>query len=224
MTDTQKEQCERDFRANMKILRKSWDALKIPDKVSVGSPIKLVYAGGIYLGRDKTLAKIVEAIKRINANGVKMTLDIYTANEKTKKVNKLLNDGVNSRVHDAVPMAELIKIYSESDIALHVESFKLRNRLEVRMSFSTKIVDCLASGAAAMAVCDPLQGGYRYLKENDAAICVPSLSEIESTLRDLCDNPEKIIYYAKRAKECVRENHDEAKTEKMLREDFEALL
>ena len=75
-----------------------------------------------------------------------------------------------------------------------------------------------------MAVCDPLQGGYRYLKENDAAICVPSLSEIESTLRDLCDNPEKIIYYAKRAKECVRENHDEAKTEKMLREDFAALV
>lgn len=224
MTDTQKEQCERDFGAKMKILRKSWDAEKIPDKLSVGSPIKLVYAGGTYLNRHQTLGKIAQAIKNINRDGVKLTLDIYTANEITKKLSKLLDDGVNSKIHEAVSRDELIKIYAESDIALHVESFKLRNRLEVRMSFSTKIVDCLASGAATMAVCDPLQGGFRYLKEKDAAICVQSLSEIEGTLRDLCENPDKILYYAKRAKECVRENHDEAKTEQMLREDFAALV
>ena len=224
MTDTQKEQCEKDFGANMKILRKSWDANKIPEKTSVGAPIKLVYAGGIYLNRDKTLAKIADAIKNINKNGIKMTLDIYTANEITKKVKKRLDDGVNSRIHPAVSKEKLIDIYAKSDVALHVETFKLKHRLAVRMSFSTKIVDCLASGAATMAVCDPLQGGYRYLKENDVAICVPSISEIEGALRDLCENPDKIIYYAKRAKECVRENHDEAKTEQMLREDFESLL
>ena len=224
MTETQKEQCERDFGANMKILRKAWNAEKIPDKVTVNTPIKLVYAGGIYLNRHKTLAKIAEAIKKINKDGIKMTLDIYTANEITDKMVKLLGDGVHSRIHSAVSREELIKIYSESDIALHVESFKLKNRLEVRMSFSTKIVDCLASSAATMAICDPLQGGYRYLKENDIAICVPSPKEIEKALRDLCENPDKILDYAKRAKECVKKNHDETKTEKMLREDFEALL
>ena len=224
MTETQKEQCERDFGANMKILRKSWDAEKIPEKTSVGTPIKLVYAGGIYLDRYKTLAKIAEAIKKINKDGVKMTLDIYTANEITPKIKKLLNDGESSKIHGAVSQEELVEIYKNSDIALHVESFKLRNRLQVRMSFSTKIVDCLASGAATMAVCDPLQGGYRYLRENDAAICVPSLKEIEGALREICDNPEKIKIYAQRAKECVRINHDEEATQKMLREDFGAYI
>ena len=224
MTETQKEQCERDFGANMKILRKSADADKIPQKTEVGTPIRLVYAGGIYLNRYKTLAKIAKAISNINRDGVRMTLDIYTANEITKKHNKLLNDGVNSRLHRAVSMTELAQIYKNSDIALHVESFSLKNRLEVRMSFSTKIVDCLASGAAPMAVCDKEQGGYRYLFENDAAICVPSLKDIEDRLRQICDVPEKIIYYANRARECVIKNHDETKTNEMLKEDFSALI
>ncbi len=224
MTDTQKEQCERDFGAKMKILRKSANADSIPVKCQVGTPIKLVYAGGIYLNRYKTLAKIAKAISNINKDGVKMTLDIYTANEITKKVNRLLNDGVNSRIHGAVSQAELAEIYRASDIALHVESFSLKNRLEVRMSFSTKIVDCLASGAAPMAVCDAKQGGYRYLKENDAAICVDSLKKIEAALRDICENSEKIIYYANMARECVRMNHDEEATDKMLKEDFSALI
>ena len=153
-----------------------------------------------------------------------MTLDIYTANEITPKIKKLLNDGESSKIHGAVSQEELVEIYKNSDIALHVESFKLRNRLQVRMSFSTKIVDCLASGAATMAVCDPLQGGYRYLRENDAAICVPSLKEIEGALREICDNPKKIKIYAQRAKECVRINHDEEATQKMLREDFCAYI
>lgn len=224
MTETQKEQCERDFGARMKILRKSADADLIPTKESVGEPIKLVYAGGIYLNRYKTLAKIAKAIRNINKCGVRMTLDIYTANEITKKINKLLNDGVSCRIHGAVSQSELAKIYGDSDIALHVESFSLKNRLEVRMSFSTKIVDCLASGAAPMAVCDALQGGYRYLMENDAAICVDSLDKIESVLSDLCSNPQKIKYYAERARECVRQNHGEANTDKMLREDFSELI
>lgn len=224
MTQTQKEQCERDFRANMKILRKSADADKIPTKNQVGSPIKLVYAGGIYLNRYKTLARIARAISNINKDGVRMTLDIYTANEITKKINKLLNDGVNSRLHGAVSQEELSEIYKASDIALHVESFSLKNRLEVRMSFSTKIVDCLASGAAPMAVCDALQGGYRYLAENDAAICVDSLKNIEQALSDICENPKKILYYANRARECVKKNHDQEETDKMLREDFKALI
>lgn len=220
MTETQQEQCERDFGANMRILRKSADADAIPEKSSVYSPIRLIYAGGIYLNRDKTLAKIVKAIKSINKNGVKMTLDIYTANEILKKHQRWLSDGVHSRIHSAISLEELRRIYAESDIALHVESFSLKNRLEVRMSFSTKIVDCLSSGAATMAVCDRLQGGYRYLKETDSALCVDSLDGIEDVLRDISEHPERIIEYAQKAKDCIKANHDEKTTEAMLREDF----
>ena len=224
MTETQKEQCERDFGANMKILRKSADAALISEKISVGDPIRLVYAGGIYLNRYKTLSKIAAAIRRINADGVKLRLDVYTANEITKKIKKQLDDGVSSFIHPSVSLSELARIYKESDIALHVESFGLKERLAVRMSFSTKIVDCLASGAAPMAVCDPKQGGYRYLEDEGAAICVDSPDKIEEALRELLKSPDRIKECARAARECVARNHDKEKTAEMLRRDFEELI
>ena len=208
----------------MKILLKSADASLIPEKENIGEPIRLVYAGGIYLNRYKTLKKIADAIRSINKDGVRMRLDIYTANEITEKISRALDDKENSFIHPSVSLPELAEIYKASDIALHVESFGLKERLAVRMSFSTKIVDCLASGAAPMAVCDPKQGGYRYLEEEGAAICVGSADKIEAALRELLSNPERIKDYARSARECVARNHDKEKTAEMLRCDFEELI
>ncbi|MGM9682953.1 MAG: hypothetical protein ACI3XQ_05080 [Eubacteriales bacterium] len=223
MTETQKQQCERDFGANMKILLKSVSYGDIPAKETVGNPIRLVYAGGIYLNRWKTLLEVANAIKKINANGVNFRLDIYTANELPKKAYGL-NDGVNSFVHAPVSQEELKNIYHNSDIALHTESFDLKNRLAVRMSFSTKIVDCLSSGCAVMAVCDEKQGGFVYLKENDAALCVSSKSEIYRTLEAIVNDPKIIFDYAENAKKCCLLNHDKKKITNMIITDFERIV
>lgn len=221
MTETQKEQCERDFGANMKILLKSVPLDGIPMKTKVYTPIRLVYAGGIYLNRWKTLATVADAVREINKNDKKMQLDIYTGNEVSKKINALLNDGENSFIHASVNQQELRDIYRNSDIALHVESFDLKNRLAVRMSFSTKIVDCLGSGCAVVAICDEKQGGYRYLKQNDAAICISKRNEILNFLHKIADDPNIIIEYQKKAKKCSCDNHDREQITQMIINDFE---
>ena len=223
MTETQKQQCERDFGANMKILLKSVSFGDIPEKKSVGNPIKLVYAGGIYLNRWKTLLEVANAVKSLNTDGVKFRLDIYTANNLPKKAGGL-NDGVNSFVHSPVTQEELKNIYRNSDIALHTESFDLKNRLAVRMSFSTKIVDCLSSGCAVMAVCDEKQGGFVYLKENDAALCVSNKAEIYGALETIKNDNKIILDYAKRAKECCIQNHNKEKITDTIHKDFERIL
>ena len=63
MTNEQKSQCEKDFHANMKILRKVGNFDKKRLKTKVNNPIRFVYAGGIYLNRWKTLVSLAEAIK-----------------------------------------------------------------------------------------------------------------------------------------------------------------
>lgn len=222
MTEAQKQQCERDFGADMKILLKSVSFGYIPEKTSVMQPIRLVYAGGIYLNRWKTLLKTANAIKKINANGIKLRLDIYTANKLPERA-KALNDGVNSFVHSPVSQDELKSIYHNSDIAMHTESFDLKNRLVVRMSFSTKIVDCLSSGCAVMAICDKKQGGYAYLKENNAALCIDSKQEIYRVLEKITCNNNIILDYAKKAKECCLLNHNKEKITNMVVTDFERI-
>lgn len=220
MTETQKEQCEYDFGANMKILLKAVPLGEIPEKTAVGSPIRLIYAGGIYLNRWKTLAAVADEVREINKEGKKIQLDIYTGNEVSPKINLLLNDGENSIIHGIVSLNELHEIYKKSDIALHVESFDLKNRLAVRMSFSTKIVDCLASGCAVMAICDEKQGGFNYLKKEDAAICINSINDIKNQLSSIVNSSDVILSYAQKAKQCCQKNHDREKISKMIIEDF----
>lgn len=225
MTESQKEQCEKDFNANMKILRKAVPfTITNASEKHVGTPIRLVYAGGIYLNRWKTLRKVAEVIKKINENGVKIQLHIYTANEITTAINKSLNDGKNSIIHSSVTQKELERIYMQSDLALHVESFDLRNRLLVRMSFSTKIVDCLASGCAVLAICDKKQSGYLYLKEQKAAMCAENREQIEEILSYILKNPKIISEYAKNAKRCCEKNHNKNRITNIIQTDFEEIV
>lgn len=223
MTDEQKEQCQRDFGANMKILRKNGKFEDQYLKTNVNTPIRIVYAGGIYLNRWKTLGALVDVMRTINADCTKMTLDIYTNNPLDNVMNEAINDGETVRVHKTVPMAELMDIYHQSDIALHAEAFDVTNRHVVRMSFSTKIVDCMDSGCAVMAICDKKQAGGAYLRRNDCAICINDLSDIEQTLRNIIANPELLVEYQHKAFEVGRKYHLQENITRDLINDFESL-
>lgn len=223
MTDEQKEQCERDFGANMKILRKSGQFEKKYQKCKVNAPIRFVYAGGIYLNRWKTLGALAEAMRHINANEVKMVLDVYSNNPLDARMQQAINDGTTARVHQAVSMAELMAIYHRSDVALHVEAFDVTNRHAVRMSFSTKIVDCMDSGCAVMAICDEKQAGGSYLRRNECAICIHDLAQIEPLLRNLVAHPEQLIDVQHKAFEVGRRFHLQEHITRDLIHDFEGL-
>lgn len=224
MTNEQKSQCEKDFYANMKILRKVGNFDKKRLKTKVNNPIRFVYAGGIYLNRWKTLVSLAESIKKINKNGTKMVLDIYTTNEISPKVLNILNDNKNSFVHKAVSLEELKDIYSNSDIALHVEGFDIKNKMTVRLSFSTKIVDCLDSGCAVMAICDDKQAGFSYLKKNNAALCIDDKKNIYDCLLSIINNPQILIDYQKKAFDLGTLNHSKDIVIQNLKNDFEKVI
>jgi glycosyltransferase involved in cell wall biosynthesis len=204
----------------IKILRKT-----VPDELlyrerPVNQPVRMVYAGGIYLSRWKVLAQIGEALKRINQNCVRCVLHIYTQNSLNEKQKVALQDGVNIFYHQAVSSAELSEIYEKSDIALHVESQKWKQKLQTRISFSTKIIDCLSSGCAVMAIAWKEQTGLKYLQKNGAAICVTDERKIEATLRDLLDHPETIREYAQKAYLLAIAKHRKSKIQDDLYQTF----
>lgn len=220
MTEEQKEQCEHDFHANMKILCKAGEFDSKYLKRKTNRPIRFIYAGGIYLNRWKTLQALAQSMKEIDPTGKTFKLDIYTNNPQTKPICSSLNDGVISTIHPIVSMDELKQIYHNSDVALHCESFDLINKLTVRLSFSTKIVDCLDSGCAVMAICDSKQAGLAYLKRNNAALCITSLKAIKSSLERIIAEPEILIQYQHKAFELGRQNHLYDNISKSITDDF----
>lgn len=205
----------------MKILRKGIVLEKYSElKTETHTPIRMIYAGGIYLQRWKTLEQIGKTLAKINQNAEKVRLDIYTQNQPNKRQKKVLNDGKNIFLHSAVGADKLKEVYSNSDIALHCESFALQNRLLTRLSFSTKIMDCLASGCAVMAIAWKEQTGLKYLKSQDAAICITDMKQLECVLRQIVDNPKILVEYSKKARCCGIKNHDIKTIQNELYQDF----
>ena len=193
-------------------------------KKSVGSPIRLVYAGRLYCNRWKTLAEIGKALHEINKHGERMVLDIYTQETLTNEQRKALCPENSVYMKGSVSPQQLKEVYRNADIALHVESMDKKNRLATRVSFSTKIIDLMASSCAILAVCWNRHCGYQYLRDNDAAFCADNYSDILPMLQRIVDNPSLIQNYAQKAYECGRINHTREKIQKQIMDKFEELI
>lgn len=205
----------------IKILRKGVHVPKIYVPRIVHNPIKFIYAGGLYCNRHKSLLKVARGLRTVNQNGVKAELHIYTGTELAGETARLLNDGTSTFNHGMITPTALTQVYQECDIAIHCESFDLRNRLATRLSFSTKIIDCFQSGCAILAIAWEEQTGLKYLKKEDAAICVTSINDIEEAVFNIVEHPEIIREYALKAYECEKKNHQIEDVQQML---YECLL
>lgn len=214
---------EQEFRIETECLYKNGDFPTERVEVKLHDPIRMIYAGKLYCNRWKVLAEIGKALKKINQNKVNITLEIYTKDTTNARQKKALDDGRNIFLRQPVTAAQLKEIYANGDIALHVESNDLKNRLLTRYSFSTKIIDCLASGCAVMAVCPECQSGYQYLKAEDAAICVDDRKQLVHVFRQITDHPEMIEIYREKAWKCGYLNHEKVRQQQQLLEQLERI-
>lgn len=189
-----------------------------------GNPVRMVYAGRIYCNRWKTLAKIGEVLNQINKDGVKIVLDVYTQDKISSRQRKAFSKSEFLNIKPPVSPEELKNIYRKADIALHVESFDRKNRLKTRVSFSTKIIDLMASSCAIMAISWDEHSGYRYLKDNDAAFCVASYSELLPVLQKIADNPQIITDYQIKAYNCGKRNHSKELIQNQILTEFSAIV
>lgn len=205
MTEQQKREYERMLDLPMRVLRKSASPGRPERQPHRG--MRLIYAGGVYYGRDKTLALVADAVRALRAEGHDLRLDIYTPSPIKKGMERRLNDGAASILHSTIPAGELEKQYAQSDIALHVESFRKKDALTTRLSFSTKIVDCLASGCAVLAICPKINAGWQYLRDEGAALCLCDVKQIRQALRQITAGTEYREKLAAAAAECLLRNH-----------------
>ncbi len=204
----------------MKVLRKG---VVVPEHFlprAVNTPLKFIYAGGLYCNRYKSLIRVADALRKINANGVKAELHIYTGSKLQGTYAASLNDGKNVFNHGLINSSELSDIYQKSDVAIHCESFDLKYRLQTRLSFSTKIIDCFQSGCAILAIAWEEHTGIKYLQKEDAAFCVTNLDDIEGTIKQIVSNPQLIQQYALKAYECEKRNHRIEDVQKTLYDSF----
>lgn len=190
----------------------------------VGHPIQMVYAGRLYCHRWFTLGKIGQALREINKDDIKIVLNVYSQGTLSKKQREVLSPENFIFFKGAISPAELKEVYSNADIALHVESFEKKYMYATRVSFSTKIIDLMASTCAIMAICWSRHAGYQYLKENDAAFCIDNEYDILPMIRLIVGHPELITKMQRRAWECGRMNHEKEFIQSQIKELFKNIM
>jgi len=224
MSEEQMDEFRNEFGSSMKFLVKAGDFDREKIHHYVHNPIVITYAGKLYCNRWKTLAMLANCISRTNSQGGNFVLNIYTRDKISKKQNKLLNNDTCSFIKGAVRADELNGIYRDSDILLHVESLDKASGLATKYSFSTKIMECMSSGCAVMAIGKPNQAGCAYLKKQDAAFVASSEPEVVKILDNLAQEKSLIQKYAKKAYECGVKNHQRQHIQEIIKSDFQKLF
>lgn len=221
ISDVQKMDYDKAFGVENKLLTKCGDFNGNPSlKCDFNEPLQIVYTGNIGLNRWKSLAIIVDALKIINCDGTRAELKIYTANEITERIGKALDVPGVSKIMGKAPAEEIPFIQNAADILVHVESFDIKNRLAVRQSFSTKIVDYFKRGRAILAVGPSEVASIKHLIDNNCAIVASDSSELIEELNRVLENQAVLNDYATRAYECGKKYHNRSEMLEMLHNDI----
>lgn len=220
ISEKQKAEYEKAFHKPCTVLYKGADFSQRPQNKAVNDPLKICFTGNLSSGRWKTVSAIAKAIQAVNQNGTKMTMEVYSVTPLTESMRAAIEIPGCSAFKGAVSGQEALRLQGEADILLHCESFERREKYEVRLSFSTKIVDYFSKAKCIFAVGDRDVASIDYLIRNDAAVTACSTAEIFEKLSALAENPALIAEYAEKAWQCGARNHDIQK----IRADLYAAL
>lgn len=221
ISGVQKAEYEKLFNREFKILTKFDDFDEEPVlKSEYNSPLQLVFTGNLSSNRWKVLGKTAKALEKLNRQGVKAQLRIYSATALNKRMKKQLEIPNTSFFMGYVPAQEIAKVQSQADVLVHAEATDIKNRVIVHQSFSTKLVDYMKRARPILAVGHKRAASIVHLKENDAGIVVTDEKKIYEAVREIVENPALLDEYSKKGYECGRKFHNKAVLKKMLVDDI----
>lgn len=222
----QQEEYQKKIGKEMKLLYKGADFSVRPEYTlpREGNPIRIVYIGSILYGRWRTLSLLAKEISEINKEKTKFELIIYSQYSLTKEMkDKMIIEGA-SIFMGKIPPERVRETLMHGDIVLHLESFDEVEKEKTRLSFSTKIVDCLNSGRALMAIGWDKAASIDYLVKNDAALVATDVKGISNLLQKIQLDRNILKEYADKAWACGKRNHQLDEIQKNLYRELSSLV
>jgi glycosyltransferase involved in cell wall biosynthesis len=178
----------------------------IPDyKPKSNGKLKITYTGNISAERYSVLYMLGKAIHDSFTD--KAYMEIYTQTQLSDQM-KAGFDEIKDSVYlkGAVSSQEVRKIQQESDILLHIEGFSKKSLYEVRMSFSTKLIDYMLTGVPILAIGPEAANSMLVLKNNGLATVITDPDNMSEALSDLFSYNSDVFNNREGAKRYLQEN------------------
>lgn len=214
-----KEEVDAEFGVNSELLTKPIFNKGVFNPYDVGCPIHMLYTGKLIIGRDETIAQVVDAIREVNKDEQKIVLDVYTNTILSFEMKQRIDIPGCCNLHDPIPQSEVFKKQAEADVLLFAESLSDKSKI-ARLSFSTKLTDYFSAGKCVWGVGNTDLGPIDYLRSEDAGLVSTDGDSITSVIRALAQNPDIVKEYAKKAYDCGVRNHD---AEAILKKLYKAI-
>jgi hypothetical protein len=124
----------------------------------------------------ETIVAVANAVEALAADGVDITFDIKTRKFWAEKAGGRFKTLARTRIStEELAAAEYRKWLSDADVVLICYNFDELSRAYVRYSIANKLPECLASGAALLAVGPPDIAMMQLLKSLDCSVNVETL-------------------------------------------------
>ena len=222
ITDMTKKEADAFFHVNCTVVTKPLKKEVTYRDWQVNDPIRVLYTGNLQIGRDRSLLKVVNALKEINREKTFFVLDVYTKTQLSEDVKKQLDCGFCT-LHAPVPQSEVLQIQEQADILLFLEDVDGPHARTARLSFSTKITDYLSSGRCIFAVGCMDTAPMQYFLDYQAAIIATTQAEMLEKFEAVLKDSKILAEYAKRACECGLKNHKKENMLKVVHDSIEQL-
>ena len=182
--------------------------LSTPVKNTVGSPLKLVYAGNLLYGRMDVIRTISSLIDESEQLKNAVSFDIYSNTPLNEAEQQFFEKRAGTRFLGKQPYHMIRERLAEADIVLHAESFEPEQILKTKYSFSTKIMDGLQSGSVLLAIGPSGLASVEYIRQIPGALVINNPVDIRPALLSLLADTTSLADRAASIRDFARRHHD----------------
>ena len=143
-----------------------------PEGRGPGRVVRFVYVGGLHLGRAECLMQIATQMQNLKNQGLPLALDIFAPLHDADAATRLESIGDVVTYKGSVRPEGVGTVLSESDVAIHVESFSDECAEYTRLSVSTKIPQYFAAGIPVLAYGPSSLASCQYVGSSKAGVLV----------------------------------------------------
>lgn len=182
--------------------------MKPREIIPMNEHFTLSYMGNLGLGRYESLCEIAEKLKGISSDA---RIYVYSASA-PEEFLKQIENLPNIKYMGFIDYKKCREIIYKSDLLIHVEGFGEGIVKELKIAFSTKIADSLASGVPFFVYAPRGIASTEYLIEKNAACVVTDIDELGIKLEAMIKDSNMRENYVQNALKTVNENHTFNKT------------